>query len=354
MFTESQIKRPVRAVLCAIAAVLLFSPLSARAATPESERKQVMAGGMTFGVRLETEGVLVVGLSDTDGLQNPAKEAGIAPRDIITAINGTPVNHVEEVTAAIEGCEGQTLRFSLLRSDPDGQRTKETTVQLTPVFSDTDGRYKAGLWIRSSAAGIGTVTYIDPASLSFCGLGHGICDVDTGMLLPLRKGEVYPVTLSGVKSGRKGEPGELQGMLDTVKTGALLGNTVRGVWGVLGALPQVSYSFDTAAFGTVLPLGYKNEVHEGDAVILCTVDGSGTVGKYGIRISKLDLDSDRKNFVITVTDPALLSVTGGIVQGMSGSPIIQDGKLIGAVTHVLVGDPTRGYGIFIENMPRGE
>ena len=213
---------------------------------------------------------------------------------------------------------------------------------MTPVRSDE--RYKAGLWIRDSTAGIGTVTFIDPATGAFAGLGHGICDSDTGELVKPGRGIVVNVAISGVEKGQAGAPGELRGYFSSGKIGSLTGNTECGVFGVFAELPE-GMSGDAKA----IPAATSAETHDGDAEIICTSD-SGT-GRYKVRISGIDRSGRPvKNFVVTVTDPDLIAKTGGIVQGMSGSPIIQDGKLIGAVTHVLVNSPEKGYGIFIDNM----
>lgn len=294
-------------------------------------------GGMPFGVKLYTKGVLVVGISGVDtpsGAKNPSADAGLTVRDIISEINGKAVNTVDEVSSLIENSNGNTLNVKILRND------KEHEIKLTPVKS-TDNVYKAGLWIRDSTAGIGTVTFINPSNNAFAGLGHGICDVDTGDLMPMLKGNVSDVTINGITKGTAGHPGELKGIFNTGKTGSLIGNTEYGVYGMLTDLPTPR--------AEALPIALKKDIKLGKAQIYCTVNDKTEA--YTAEITKINnLESEQKNFVIKITDKRLLDTTGGIVQGMSGSPIIQDGKLIGAVTHVLVNDPTRGYGIFIENM----
>ena len=219
---------------------------------------------------------------------------------------------------------------------------EEFDVRLTPVWSDAESRYKTGIWVRDSGAGIGTVTFVLPESGAFAGLGHGICDADTGELIPMKRGSVSDVTISAVVRGAPGNPGELKGYFNAGKVGTLLGNTVCGVWGVFSELPE--------GLSDPVPAGGKDDLHEGDAVLLCTL-ADNRVGEYRVRISNVNRDANGpKCFTVTVTDPTLLAETGGIVQGMSGSPILQDGKLVGAVTHVLINDPTTGYGIFLENM----
>ncbi len=297
-------------------------------------------GGMPFGVRFFTRGVLVVGVTDVvgeNGTTSPAREAGIEQKDVIIKIDGKEINTAEQVTALVENSGGKPLELVILRNG------NEMTLTLTPKPSKPDGIYRAGLWIRDSTAGIGTVTMLDTKSGRFWGLGHGICDVETGELLPLLRANVSGVTISGIEKGKKGAPGELKGYFGNAAAGKLWCNTNAGVSGELTSLkidpPQKA-----------MHLARASEVHEGDAYIYCTLDDN-TVKKYEIKIQKIrDKDESGKNFVIKITDPVLIEKTGGIVQGMSGSPIIQNGKIVGAVTHVLVGDPTCGYGIFIENM----
>lgn len=305
------------------------------------EEKMLIPCGTPFGIKMFTDGVLVVGVNEviTDsGSKNPAKEAGIKLGDSIISIDGTEMLSNEDVGEAVSSSNGKTLKVCLKR---DGT---EMTVELKPVLSNSDGKYKAGIWVRDSSAGIGTVTYYDPANSCFGGLGHAICDVDTGDILPLMSGEVVDVNINGVTKGQKGAPGELRGsFVSRTAMGSLLLNNETGVFGVMDYCP--------AKNAKAMPLAMKQEVKTGKATILTTLDGQ-TPKEYEIRIEKANIGSTNmtKNMVIEVTDPELLEKAGGIVQGMSGSPIIQDGKLVGAVTHVLINDPTKGYGIFAENM----
>jgi stage IV sporulation protein B len=198
------------------------------------------------------------------------------------------------------------------------------------------------MWVRDSGAGIGTVTFIDPTTGAFGGLGHGICDADTGELMPMQRGIVTDVTITGVLPGAPGSPGELRGKFLPIKRGALIRNTECGVYGVFSSLPYAPEG--------PLPIACKDELHTGEAYIWCTLDENGP-SQYRVELSAINKNADgAKCFTVKVIDPALIAKTGGIVQGMSGSPIIQNEKIIGAVTHVLVNDPTTGYGIFIENM----
>lgn len=300
---------------------------------------RLIPGGMPFGIKFSTSGVLVVGVGEVqteNGSISPAENAGIKVKDVITSVNGKEINSNEEFMREVESSHGMPIKLTLLR---DG---KESTCILSPTADKTDGRYKAGLWVKDSTAGIGTVTFIMPDNNVFGGLGHGVCDTETGVLMPFRQGSVCDVDISGVTKGVSGTPGELRGFFANNETGTLYKNSTRGVFGKFSKMPD--NTFDP------IPIGLKDELKEGPAVIICTTE-ENTPTVYDAEIVKINRDSgENKNFIIKITDERLLEKTGGIVQGMSGSPIIQDDKLVGAVTHVLVNDPTRGYGIFIENM----
>ncbi len=304
---------------------------------------KLIPGGMPFGVSLNEESVTVVELGEviSGGVSvSPAKDAGVMEKDRIMAINGERITCAAVLSELIAGSRGAPMEITVKRGE------SELNLMMTPVVSDEDGHYRAGLFIREGTAGIGTVTYIDPETGRFAGLGHGICELDSGKLVPVSRGSVVNVSISGIVKGKVGSPGELQGYFSSGKIGTLFANRECGVYGVFCELPvgtcrQVCFAAPSEA------------VHEGDAEIMCTAGNDG-IGSYRVRLSHIDhSENNVKNFIVTVTDPALLERTGGIVQGMSGSPIIQDGKLIGAVTHVFVNDPTRGYGIFIENMLSG-
>lgn len=301
---------------------------------------RVYPGGMPFGVKFITEGVLVVGFCDIQNggqVSNPSLDAGLRQGDLILKINGNPLSGAAELTDLVEKGNGAAIQVLYSR---DG---KEYRTTLTPVYSGAEGRYKTGIYVRDSGAGIGTVTFILPESYAFGGLGHGICDAETGALLPIQRGSVVGVTISGVVKGLSGTPGEVKGYFSSGKTGSLLSNTDCGVYGVLSSLPAGTPSdpIDTAK---------REELKSGKAHIYCTLDSNKTEC-YEIEIFDIHRDAtSNKCFSIRVTDPRLLDKTGGIIQGMSGSPIIQNGKLVGAVTHVLINDPTTGYGIFIDNM----
>ena len=300
---------------------------------------RLAAGGMPFGVKFITEGVSVVGFCDveTGGKRiNPAAAAGLHTKDLIVKINGKPLDSAKQLTEAIEGCNGKELTLTCRRAG------KELNIKLSPVSSAEEGRYKTGIWVRDVGAGIGTVTFIRPETGEFAGLGHGICDADTGELVAMKRGSVSDVTISAVVRGTAGKPGELKGYFNAGKVGALLGNSPCGVWGIFTEMPEGA--------SEPMEIALRQEIQEGDAYILSTLDNN-EICRYDVRISNINRDAKAsKCFTVTVTDPDLLAASGGIVQGMSGSPIIQDGKLVGAVTHVLINDPTTGYGIFIENM----
>lgn len=300
----------------------------------------VVPCGTPFGLKMLTDGVVVVGLNPVEtftGTAYPADEAGLEQGDIILSVNGEEVASNKELTQLVRESGGDPMNFQIQR---DGE---EQWCTVTPVKSVSDNEYRCGIWVRDSSAGIGTVTFYDPATGMFGGLGHAVCDVDTGEPMPLSSGEVVPVYISGVKKGEKGAPGELEGsFLSSVPAGTLYLNNETGIYGTLTSSPSSAEA---------IPLCFRQDVQEGSAQILATVDGSGPK-LYDIEIEEVNLgdNTPTKNMIIHVTDPELLQMTGGIVQGMSGSPIIQNGKLAGAVTHVFVNDPTRGYGIFAENM----
>lgn len=304
------------------------------------ERDMVIPAGTPFGIKMFTEGVMVVGLSDIDmqgRAVNPAKSAGIRTGDIILSLDGKKVSFNEDVGKIIGRSGGEEIKVRLSRSGV------EREVMLTPAKSPADDSYRAGMWVRDSSAGIGTMTFYDPQSKVFAGLGHAICDVDTGELMPLSSGEAVDVTITGVSRGSSGSPGELRGTFGASRViGELFKNEITGVYGKSGVSPVQA---------SPVPVATRSEIKPGAAVIYSTIDGKKPQA-FSVNIDRIAATdaNPTKNMVIRITDEKLISATGGIVQGMSGSPIIQDGKLIGAVTHVFVNDPTRGYAIFAENM----
>lgn len=299
----------------------------------------VIPCGTPFGIKLYANGVVIVGFNDVDtisGAVNPAKDAGLEVGDVISTVNGKTVVTNDELASELENCEGKDVALNVKRDK------NSFSVLLHPVQSEADNTYKAGLWVRDSTAGIGTLTFYNPYTKGFAGLGHGICDSDTQELMPLLSGQIVPVTINGVTKGQSGSPGELRGYFTSDKTiGDLTANVQDGVYGSFNYRPE----------GTAIKVSMKQDVKTGPVKILTTIDGDKP-SYYDAYIEKIDYrDSVKsKNIVLHITDQKLLTQTGGIVQGMSGSPIIQNNMLIGAVTHVFINDPTRGYGIFAENM----
>ncbi len=296
--------------------------------------------GHTVGIKLFSQGVMVVGLSDVvteSGEQSPARECGLQQGDIITHIDAQPVDTIEEVQTVLQESGGEEVELSISRQ---GRNLK---AQTTAALCSRDGSYRLGAWIRDSMAGIGTVTYYDPNTGKFAALGHGINDVDTHLLIPLQSGGVMRSTVADVRAGEKGKPGELHGRFDLSRDlGSLYANTDQGVFGKLE---------EDVFGGKPIPVAKPEEVQVGKATIRCNVSGD-QVEEFEVEILRVYpvSDGNDRSMMVQVTDPRLLEKTGGVVQGMSGSPILQNGKLVGAVTHVLVNDPTKGYGIFIDHM----
>lgn len=306
-----------------------------------SKKIMLYPGGMPFGVRFNTRGLIVSAISDvqtSEGAKSPAADSGLKVGDIISLVNSKEVNTPEDLARIIETEKGTPLSLDIVRC---GRQIKKS---VTPEKSQQDGLYHLGIFVRCQCAGIGTVSYITPDSLEFAGLGHGVCDSASGSLIPFLSGKVTNVIISEVVKGKIGTPGELRGHLAKDSTGELFNNCYTGIYGKLDSMPKELF------YSSPLPVAFENEIEEGKAEILCTTS-SNKICKYEIVIESIDFkDVRNKNFSIRITDKKLISETGGIVQGMSGSPIIQNGQIIGALTHVLVDDPAMGYGIFIGNM----
>ncbi len=295
--------------------------------------------GNPFGMKIYTDGVLVIELSDVDtvsGNVNPAKKAGIEVGDYIVSVNGEKITCNEDLSDLVSRSNGKVMNFEVLHNG------KICNCKVSPQKSVETGTYRIGIWVRDSSAGIGTLTFYSPASGVICGLGHGICDSDTGGLLTLESGELVGAQIVSVTKGNNGNPGELKGKFtfDTLANISL--NAENGVYGVYKGKIDIS---------NLTEIALKQEVTDGDAQILCTIDGD-TPKLYSCTVKKRNSTyfSATQNLTVTVTDKQLIEKTGGIVQGMSGSPVLQNGRLIGAITHVLVDDPTTGYAIFAENM----
>lgn len=285
----------------------------------------LIPGGQVFGVKIKQKYVTV-----TDAKGIPALKSG----DIILSIDGKQVSSASEVKRIVERSSGESLTIRALHQG------SEIGVEIRPTYED--GEYRIGLTLRDGAAGLGTVTFVDPKTGFFGGLGHGICDSDSGEVILMETGEVCGVILGGIHKGECGKPGELCGILTDRDLGDLTVNCECGVFGVITDPSSIG--------GKALNIGNRSDVTEGEATIISTLK-NGKTAEYKIEIYDIDRDSTgSKSFRVRVTDETLKALTGGIVRGMSGSPIIQNGKLIGAVTHVMVANPTEGYGIFIENM----
>ncbi len=292
--------------------------------------------GQPFGVRMLMDGVMVIGFGEIAGSHRcPAAEAGLQEGDILREVDHVPLTCTEDLRQA--AAAGGPL---LLTVERDGTAFE---AELTPVYSAEEHCYQTGVWVRDSTAGIGTMTYYEPETGTFGGLGHPICDADTGEPIPLASGEADAVVINGVIPGVPGNPGCLEGYFAAeAPIGTLQTNSRCGIFGRLTEPPD----------SQAVPLGHKQDIVLGEATMLTTVSGTEPQ-PYTVEIIRLDFTSETQNMVIEVTDDRLLAETGGIVQGMSGSPLLQNGRLIGAVTHVFVGDPTKGYGIFADSMYYG-
>ena len=300
-------------------------------------RRTVQVCGTPFGVKLFSDGALVVAFSDRYtalGSENPAKAAGLRLGDLIVSAGGREVRSNDDLTTAIQAANGRPLPVVYRRGGA------QYTAELVPV-KDEQGDYKAGVWVRDSGAGIGTMSFIDPAHGTFAGLGHSISDADTGADLTLLSGEIVPVTITGCIRGAAGSPGELRGEFSAAPAGTVLANDTAGVYG----------QYSGSRTGHSMPVANLQEVIPGDAELWTTVQGT-TAQPYKVKIERVTMTGNdpNRNLLIRVTDARLLKATGGIVQGMSGSPIVQNGQLAAVLTHVLVNDPTSGYAIFAATM----
>lgn len=303
---------------------------------------QVIPCGTPFGIYIHTDGVLVVDISDIvqNGIavESPAAHI-LKPGDYITAVNGTTVSEKEEVQQAVAQSSGEVMRLSVMR---EGEPLE---CELCPILNDT-GNYQLGVWVRDDLAGIGTLTYVD-ADGRFGALGHGITDVDVERLVSMKSATAYQAEILSIIRGEKGSPGELVGQIyytPANEIGEITKNTKNGIFGRLDGLP------DLLQEASAMEIGFKQEIKTGSAQILVTLEDTRQL--YDIIISDVDLNPQEANkgIAFQVADDTLIQETGGIIQGMSGAPILQNGKVIGAVTHVFVDNPTKGYGIFIETM----
>lgn len=308
------------------------------------EEQQVYPIGIPIGIYVKTDGVLVADLGTmelTDGTEICPCENILQEGDYILAIDGESISKKKEVIQKVRESEGQPLIMRIRRNN------QISDVKVTPL-QNKEGDYQIGAWVRDSAQGIGTLTYIDENN-RFGALGHGVNDIDTSELMEIAYGRVYETQIISIQKGTSGKPGEISGIvrfMEEAKQGDIELNTPNGIYGVMERAPEAAGLTSELLY----PIAMKQEIEIGDAQILCTINGERSF--YDAKITEIDYSQSKGNrgLVVEITDPALLAQTGGIVQGMSGSPILQNGKLIGAVTHVFVNDPTKGYGIFIENM----
>ena len=309
------------------------------------ERPNLVPGGNSIGVRLNTKGVLIVAVTDVIDINgersSPAKKAGLKVGDSILSINENKIVNADQVVEVLNNIKDEEIKIKILRNNVEFD-TIASSVQCLQ-----DNSYRLGIWVRDKTTGIGTLTYLNPKNNTFGALGHGITDIDTGNLLTVEDGLIMNAKVSDITQGKKGIPGEIKGVF--YKTDQIIGdikiNDELGIYGRLEDAYIKSEDFDP------MPIAFKEEIEIGEAHILTTIEDN-LIEKFEISIEKVESQNqaNQKSMIIKITDPRLLEKTGGIVQGMSGSPIIQNNKIIGAVTHVFINDPTKGYGLFIEWM----
>ena len=313
-------------------------PVKEVTVTEKAEQK-VMVSGEVFGIKLYTDGVIVVGIQEvqTDsGKKSPSGSAGIEVGDIIVAIDGENVYTSDQVQSILGANNGGSFEVKIKR----GERYRDYTV--TPVYCEREGCYKAGMWVRDSTAGIGTITFYNKQSGIFAALGHQINDIDTKEIMPMLDGEAVKATVSKIEKSTRGTTGSLECDFTNQTLGKLLSNTDCGIYGAYAEISECAKEYPVAAI---------QEVKKGKATLISTVE-KGQPKKYEIEITHIGFNENNreKNMIVKVTDKDLINKTGGIVQGMSGSPIIQNGKLVGALTHVIVGNPQKGYAVFAQTM----
>ncbi|MFQ8602074.1 MAG: SpoIVB peptidase [Anaerovoracaceae bacterium] len=322
----------------------IFPQADSEANAPVVAEKVLVPGGQSVGVKMDVRGVLVVGLeeieSDDGEKINPGLLGGLQIGDTILEIDGKEVYRADEVQSIVNKIKG-VVKLKVKRNN------EIISVNINPVVSKTDGLYKLGIWVKDKTAGIGTLTYYDPSNSTFGALGHGIVDAETSSILPVESGLLLESQVQEVKEGKNGKPGEIRGIFYHASDplGSLERNSNFGVFGV------AYHPIENPVYSKPIAVGTKEQVEKGKAYILSTLSNN-EIRKFEIEIEKVEKQTSQadKSMVIKVTDEELLEESGGIVQGMSGSPIIQNDRIVGAVTHVFVNDPQRGYGIFIEWM----
>ena len=335
-------RRRIGIALAAIAAALNCWPGAQEAVQVSSaqadtgEIRVLIPGGQAVGVALKTQGVLVVSRASRQEIKTPLRVG-----DVILAVEGESVKSAQELSAKVSALTSESAELSILRGG------KEMTVQAAVPASETDGKRRLGVWVRDSTAGVGTLSYIDPTTQAYGALGHAIVDGDTGDMLSVLDGAIMQARVVGVTRGESGRAGELKGsfLKENQQIGTLRHNCAYGIYGTMEKQPE------DLLYPQGLPVGTRAQAHAGKATIISTVDEEGP-REYSVEILRC-FEQDKpsqKGMILRVTDERLLEKTGGIVQGMSGSPIIQDGRIIGAVTHVYLSDSTQGYGMYIEWM----
>ena len=303
-------------------------------------KHKVVPCGTPFGVKIYSKGVMITNIADVNtgfAVKSPAKDAGLKKGDVITEVDGQEVNSNEELEKIINDSKEKSLVLDVVREN------KTEKIVVSPVKSDDDKEYRLGMWVRDSSSGIGTLTFCNKENGMFAGLGHGICDIDTGEIIPCGTGDIVQASITDINKSSPGIPGELRGCITNRQPmGEIHTNDSTGIYGSLK---------ESAFDGEEAEVCLKQNVKKGPAYIISTLEGEKPE-YYDINIDSINynVNSPTKNIKISITDKRLMEKTGGIVQGMSGSPIMQDGKLIGAVTHVLVNNPSKGYGIFAETM----
>lgn len=296
--------------------------------------------GNTIGLKLYTEGVLVVGMSEIEG-KKPYENTGIQEGDRIIKIDKQNISSTDDLVQTVNSAQGKEVQVTYIKDDT----LEELTTNMLPAKTK-DNEYKLGLWVRDAAAGVGTLTFYEPSTKMFAALGHGITDIDTGDIVTIANGELVSSNIVSITKGEKGTPGEIRGSIDgETKLGDISKNTSFGIFGKISNKTKLEINQNE------MEVLARNEIEQGKAQIICELE-EGKKKTYEIQIQKIYTTNniDNKSMLIKVTDKELLEKTGGIIQGMSGSPIIQNGKFVGAVTHVLVNDPTTGYAVFADMM----
>lgn len=300
--------------------------------------------GNTIGLKLHTNGVLVVGMSEVKNTKNekikPYENTEIKEGDMIIEVNGIPITNTNDLIKTVNSSDGNNINIKYRREE------SIYSEEIVPVQTSSN-EYKLGLWVRDTAAGIGTISFYEPETKSFAALGHGILDIDTEQLLTIANGEITTANIMSISKGEKGLPGELRGsLIGQSSIGTISKNTRLGIYGTINNLGALDIGSQEA-----IDVALREEIKEGKAILICSLE-NGPKKEYEIEIQRININNniDNKSMVVKVTDKELLDKTGGIIQGMSGSPIVQNGKLVGALTHVLVSDPTKGYAVFADMM----